>query len=122
VVAIAAATADERAQVAVDGLDDTEGDLVPTVGEDSFEVVVEGSCELLEGGQALPAQAQQPVDEEAKRRPFVAVTIIVPRGNCKADPVFLDTRVRNSDVQGDPINGKRSEEKEATAGRDRGSP
>ena len=40
----------------------------------------------------------------------------------KADPVFLDTEMRKSDVQGDPIHGERSEAKEGCAGRDGGSP
>ena len=72
-VAVAPATASERAEVAVDGFDDPERYLVLAVGQEPLEVVQEREGELLEGGQPLPVQTAHPLVEETDRRPFVAV-------------------------------------------------
>lgn len=64
VILVAASAADEGAEVAVDGLDDAEGDLVAAVGEDAIEVGERREGELLERGQTLPAETAEAVAYE----------------------------------------------------------
>jgi hypothetical protein len=64
VILVPATSADEAAQVAVDGFDDTEWDLLLAVGEEGLEVLEECEGDLLEGREPLPAQALDPVVEE----------------------------------------------------------
>ena len=73
VVAVATAAPDDGAKVAVDRLDDAEGDLVSAVREDAIEVCLESAGELLERGEPLPAQTSHPRFEEAPRRALVGV-------------------------------------------------
>ena len=72
-IAIAAAAPEDGPDVAVDRLHRPEGDLLVAVVEDAVEMPDEQEPELLEGGQALPAQGQEPVGEEAVRRALVGV-------------------------------------------------
>ena len=60
VVTVATPAANEGAEVAVDGLDDAEGDLPVAVVQDAFEMTGEQATELLKGGQPLPAQGVEP--------------------------------------------------------------
>jgi hypothetical protein len=60
VIPVAAAAPKHRSDVAVDGLDDAEGDLLVAVVQDPLKMAGEQAAELLEGGQSLPAQRPQP--------------------------------------------------------------
>lgn len=75
-VAVAAAAPDQGPEVAVDRLHHTEGDLVAAVVQDAVDVVVDRPGELLEGRQPLPTEAEQPLDEEARRRSLVGAVAL----------------------------------------------
>ncbi len=73
-IPIAAAPPQHRPDVAVDGLDFPDGDLLMAVVEDAVEMADEQEPELLKGGQPLPAEGEKPVRQEATRRRLVGVT------------------------------------------------
>ena len=73
VISVAAPAAEHRSDIAVDGLDLAEGDLLVTVGEDAVEMPEEELGDLLECRQALPLERAQPRRQEAARSPFVGI-------------------------------------------------
>jgi hypothetical protein len=73
VVLVAATSADQGSEIAVDSLDHAEGDLVFAVGKDAVEVAEQSARQLLEGRESLPAERGQPVSQEGHGGPFVGI-------------------------------------------------
>src|SRR3990172_832141 len=73
VVPVAPAPTQHRTDVAVDRFDFPEGDLLVAVVQDAVQMARQHPAELLEGRQPLPAESEEPVGEEAARRPLVGV-------------------------------------------------
>src|SRR5438128_1958258 len=63
-ILVAPAPPQYRADVPVDRLDDTEGDLLVAVVQKALEMAGEEAAELLEGRQSLPAQGPEPGGQE----------------------------------------------------------
>ena len=55
-IAVTPTAPEHRPDVAVDGLHLAERDLDVAVGQDAFEMATQQLGDLVEGGQALPAQ------------------------------------------------------------------
>ena len=72
-IPIAPAPPQHGPDVAVDGFDFPEGDLLATVVQDAVQMPRQQAAELLEGRQPLPAQGEEPVGEEAVSGPLVGV-------------------------------------------------
>src|SRR3989442_56950 len=73
VISIPTAAPEHGADVAVDGLDRAERDLLMAVGEDAVEMPQQELGDLAERWQALPPEGAEPGREEALRRPLIGV-------------------------------------------------
>src|SRR3989338_6716489 len=73
VIPIPAAAPEHGADVAVDGLDRAERDLLVAVGEDTVEVSQQELGDLAEGRQALPPERAEPRREKAPGGPLIGV-------------------------------------------------
>src|SRR3989338_2120209 len=73
VIPIPAAAPEHGADVAVDGLDRAELDLLVAVGEDTVEVSQQELGDLAEGRQALPPERAEPRREKAPGGPLIGV-------------------------------------------------
>ena len=94
-VTISATPPNDRADVGVDRLDDSEGELVAAVAQDAFQVSLEHGGELLESRQPLPAQTPHPVLEETTGSSFVGVT-----------PQALDLLLEEVGFEQPPVEGE----------------
>ena len=65
VIPVPPTSAKHGADVPVDGLDHPEGDLHVAIGQDAIQVGQEQLRQLLEGGEPLPPEGQEPGGQEA---------------------------------------------------------
>src|SRR5207249_7371653 len=72
-IAVASTAPEHGADVAVDGFDGSEGNLLVAVVEEAVEMPGEEPTELLEGRQPLPPQGPEPGGEETPRGSLVGV-------------------------------------------------
>ncbi len=77
-IPVASASAEHGAEVAADGLDHPEGNLLVAVAQDSVQVAREQLPPLLEGGQPLSAQSLEPGRQEPAGDALVGVGPEVP--------------------------------------------